>query len=222
VSVLSAGLLVLPLAACGSKSGGSSGASSPTSPSASTNHAPAITAMSFSPAFGIMGLTSFSYSASASDPDGDAVSYVWDIAGTPASGTGGTITFSNGGSGTARLTVTDAKGATATDTRGFVVGDMTGTWVTATGPLSGTVFHLQQSVVGTVTGSFTIPGIGSGKTDPAEPGHITERGTLTMRVKVTPFTDFTMKGTMGSSGETVNGSLQGSGFTGESFSLVKQ
>jgi hypothetical protein len=222
VSLVASVFLTLVFVACGGKSGGSSTTSSPTAPSSPTNHAPGITAMSFSPVFGIMGLTKFSFSASASDPDGDAVSYAWDISGTPASGTSGSLIFSRGGNGLARLTVTDTKGATATDTRSFVVGDMTGTWIVSSGVLTGTVFVLKQSPAGTVTGNFTIPGFGDGKTDPAEPGHITASGNLTMRVKITPFTDFTMTGTMASSGGTVNGNLHGSGFTGESFSLTKQ
>ena len=45
---------------------------------------------------------------------------------------------------------------------------------------------------------------------------------LTMRVKLAPFTDFTMNGTMDSTGRRVNGNLQGSGFTGESFTMTKQ
>jgi hypothetical protein len=43
-----------------------------------------------------------------------------------------------------------------------------------------------------------------------------------MRVKLAPFTDFTMNGTMDSTGRRVNGNLQGSGFTGESFTMTKQ
>jgi hypothetical protein len=46
--------------------------------------------------------------------------------------------------------------------------------------------------------------------------------TALLASKLAPFTDFTMTGTMESSGRTVNGSLQGSGFTGESFTMVKQ
>ena len=215
----------LGLAACG---GGSKGASapttptSPTTPTASTNRAPVINAINFSPAFGIMGLTTFSWDASASDPDGDAVAYSWDIAGNPHSGASGAVAFTNGGNGVARLTVTDSRGATATDSRAFVVGDMTGTWVVTSGILSGASFRLTQSTLGTVTGSFTLPGLGSGNTDPAQPGHITAGATLSMRVKLAPFTDFNMNGTMDGTGRRVNGSLQGSGFTGESFTLTKQ
>jgi len=42
-----------------------------------------------------------------------------------------------------------------------------------------------------------------------------------MRVKVGPFTDFNMTGTMDPTGRQVSGSLQGSGFTGQPFTMVK-
>ena len=221
----SAIVLAFALAACG---GGSKGSSTPTTPTSPTppatpsNRAPVINSMTFTPAFGIMGLTTFSWDASASDPDGDAVSYSWDIAGNPHGGASGSVAFTNGGNGLARLTVTDSRGASATDTRSFVVGDMTGRWVVTSGLLSGASFNLAQSQFGTVTGSFSLPGIGNGNTDPAQPGHITAGATLTMRVKLAPFTDFTMTGTMDSTGRRVNGSLQGSGFSGESFTMTKQ
>jgi hypothetical protein len=216
-------IVSITLAACGGGSKGAATPAAPTSPTpTSTNRPPVINSMNIAPGFGIMGLTTFSYAASASDPDGDAVTYTWDIAGNPSSGTSGSITFSNGGSGLARLTVTDTRGATATDTRSFVVGDMTGRWLVTSGILSGASFRLTQSPFGTVTGSFTLPGFGSGNTDPAQPGHITAGATLSMRVKLAPFTDFTMTGTMEPNGVRVNGALQGSGFNGESFTLTKQ
>jgi len=168
-----------------------------------------------------MGLTQFSFNASASDPDGDAVSYTWDVAGNPFSGTNGTVMFVNGFNGTARVTVVDGKGGTATDTRSFVVGTMSGSWLVTSGPLVGASFNLTQSSTGLVTGSFNLPGIGNGNTDPAQPGRITSAAGLTMRVKVAPFTDFNMNGTLDVTGRLVSGSLQGSGFSGQPFTMQK-
>ena len=114
--------LSVAVAACGggSSSPGSSG-STPTAPSTpvQANRAPVINSMNFAPAFGIAQLTQFSFNASASDPDGDPITYTWDVAGNPFSGTNDRIVFSGGGNGTARVTVSDSKGATATDTRDF-------------------------------------------------------------------------------------------------------
>jgi PKD domain len=209
---------------CGS-GGGTNNNSTPTTPSpptTPTNRAPSITSMSISPAFGVMGQTTFEINASASDPDGDAISYAWDVAGNPFTGTNGSIIFASGGNGVARVTVTDSKGSTASDTRSFVVGSMSGTWTVTAGPLVGSSFSLTQSQTGVVTGSFFLPGIGNGNTDPAQPGRITGSAALTMRVKVAPFTDFNMSGTMDSTGRIVSGSLQGSGFSGQPFTMAKQ
>ena len=217
-------LCLVSVSACG---GGSDAPTSPSTPTTPTtpvqqNRAPSITSMNMSPAFGIAGLTQFSFNAAAADPDGDPIAYAWDIAGNPFTGTNGTITFSTGGDGTARVTVTDSKGASSSDTRTFVVGTMTGSWRVTTGQLIGATFTLTQSATGLVTGTFSLPGIGNGNTDPAQPGRIDANAGVTMRIKVAPFTDFNMIGTMGSTGRSVSGSLQGSGFTGQPFTLTKQ
>lgn len=213
---------LIAVSACG---GSKSTPTSPSTPGASTpppqNRAPSITSMNVSPAFGVAGLTQFSFNAAASDPDGDPIAYAWDLAGNPFTGTNGTITFSNGGDGTARLTVTDSKGATSSDTRSFVVGTMTGAWRVTTGPLVGATFNLSQSATGLVTGTFSLPGIGSGNTDPAQPGRIDGNAGVTMRIKIGPFTDFNMIGSMAGTGRSVSGSLQGSGFSGQPFTLTK-
>src|SRR3982750_4502724 len=124
------GISLFVFTGCGSGGGGTPSSPStpttPTTPTAPANRAPTINSLNFAPAFGVAQLTQFSFNASASDPDGDAVTYTWDVAGNPFSGTNGSIVFSGGGNGTARLTVTDAKGATTSDTRTFVVGSMAG------------------------------------------------------------------------------------------------
>ena len=218
---LVASALCVSLVACGS--GGNSGAPpAAPSPTPSANRAPVINSLNFAPQFGIMGVTQYAFNASASDPDGDPLNYSWDLAGNPFSGTNGTITFSSGGNGVARLTVTDSRGATTQDTRTFVVGTASGSWLVTSGPLTGASFNLTQSVTGLVTGSFSLPGIGNGNTDPAQPGRIDGGAQLTMRVKIAPFTDFNMTGTMDSTGRQVSGNLQGSGFTGQAFTMTKQ
>lgn len=177
--------------------------------------------MSFTPSFGMMGFTQFSFSATATDPDNDPLTYAWDVAGNAFSGTSGNITFSSGGSGTARVTVTDSKGLTATDTRTFIVGSMTGAWTVISGQLTGSSFNLTQNTAGIVTGTFNLPGLGNGNTDPAQPGRIDGNGNLTMRVKIGAFTDFNMAGALDNTGRRVSGTLHGSGFTGQPFVMTK-
>ena len=125
-------LRVVALGGLLSNCGGGGGASTPTTPTTPTsqaNRVPVINGLTFSPTFGVARLTQFQYGASASDPDGDTVTYAWSLAGNPSSNASGTIAFINGFEGSATLTVTDGKGGTVTDSRTFVVGSMDGTWV---------------------------------------------------------------------------------------------
>ena len=210
------------LSACGGTT--SSNSTTPTTPTPTTptppaNRAPSITAMSITPAFGIAQLTQFAFSASASDPDGDAISFVWDVAGNPFSSTSGTITFSNGGTGTATLTVTDSKGATASDTRTFVVGSATGTW---SGTFSSWIFtsHLTQTAT-LITGDYSDQ-LGPGRLDPAVANSIDASGNVKLRYKQAVFSDFTFTGTMDATGRRITGVVNGSGYVNTPFTMTKQ
>jgi hypothetical protein len=143
------------------------------------------------------------------------------------------MTFSNGGNGVARVTVTDGKGGSATDTRSFVVGSMTGSWsgtVDTTGctgvtkPMTATLTQNATVVTGTIglaSGLCTfLPG--TAVTDPAEPGRIDASANVTIRIKIPPFTDVTFRGTMDTTGRTLTGGLFGSGHTGTPVVLTKQ
>jgi hypothetical protein len=185
--------------------------------------------LNVTPSFGISQLSSFTYNSSASDPDGDSLTYAWDLAGTPASGPTGSITFTGGGTGLIRVTVTDGKGGSATDTRTIVVGTMTGNWSFFV-PGQGTLLLALTQNNTFVTGPFVVApgGFGNvsagvtGRTDPAQPGSINGNGVVVIRLKVGPFTDFTLTGTMDATGQRVTGSLSGSGFTGQAFTMTKQ
>ena len=63
--------------------------------------------------------------ADGSDPDGDALTFAWDFGdgSEPAKGRRARHTYTRSGTFTARVTVTDAAGATASDTVPIVVGD---------------------------------------------------------------------------------------------------
>jgi hypothetical protein len=220
-------LLFVPLAllvGCG----GSSTAPTPTpTPVPAANRAPVINAMSFSPTFGIVNLTQFSYSSAASDPDGDPINSTWNIAGNGSTTPSGQIGFTSGGNGVATLTVSDGRGGTVSDTRTFVVGTMAGVWG---GTLSDSAFTmtLSQPTGGTVTGTWTLPGTPfSGTLDPAALNTITSGAAISLRCKVTAgggsggITDFTLTGTMDPTGARLSGGITGSGFGGQPFALTK-
>jgi hypothetical protein len=212
------------LVACG---GGSSTPTSPSTPStpstpsAPANRAPVIDSLNFGPSFGIAGLTQFTFTASASDPDGDALTYSWDVAGNAFSGTNGTIVFSGGGNGTARLTVTDSKGMASSDSRTFTVGSMTGRWSGSIPGYTNLSFDLTQNGA-IVTGTFFEQFFGSGRIDPAQTGRIDADGNVEMRFKLSVFTDFEFKGRMDSTGRRITGGVFGSGFSGQPFTMTKQ
>ena len=228
-------VVALLVVGCGGSSSPSSSSTTPTTPTTptQTNQAPVINSFNFSPSLGIAQLTQFSFNASASDADGDTVSYAWDVAGTAFTGSSGNITFSTGTDGTVRLTVSDGKGGSATDTRTFVAGTTSGTWsgtvdtsscVGFAKPMTATLTQNLTTVTGTIgfpSGLCSFNG-GSARTDPAEPGRIDANGNVSFRIKVPPFTDVTFRGLMDSSGRRMSGGLFGSGHNGTPVLLTKQ
>jgi PKD repeat protein len=223
-------LLGLTLAACGD-------GSSPTTPSTpgtapnptpsltAANRAPVINSMTVTPTFGVSQLTSIAMTASGTDPDGDAVTFEWDF-GDGTRGTGAAFSKVYGGSGVAsiRLTASDGRGGTATDTRTVTVGTMVGAWrgiVTINaGQTAVATMNLTQAG-GTVVGTMVLAGF-DGRTDPAQPGRIDASGQVELRMKVDPFSDFTMRGTMDATGTRITGAVFGSGFNGQPFSFDRQ
>lgn len=218
-------VVAVSVAGCG-KNNSNDGPGNPAGPTPpASNRNPVISSATASPTFGIADLQVFNFSAIASDPDNDVLTYTWSIGGQSFPGANQQLVFGReGGSGTARvnLTVNDGRGGTATSSVDVIIGNMTGSWTIAAGDLQGTTFLLTQQPAGFVTGTFEIPGLGPGTTDPAEPGRITAAGELTMRVKIGSFTDFNMTGTMDTTGTIITGSLRGSGFTGQPFVMLKQ
>jgi hypothetical protein len=183
--------------------------------------------MTFSPSFGIMNLTTFNYGAAASDPDGDSVTYNWNIVGNGSSSASGAILFTTGESGIATLTVSDGKGGSVTDSRTLIVGTMAGTW---TGSLINFPFiiKLAQPTAGVITGTWSQPGTPyAGQLGTAAINRIDANAAITMRIKVTTgggrggYDDFTFTGTMEPSGTRISGALNGSGFNNLPFTLTK-
>lgn len=221
-------LLSLPLVALACSG------SSPTAPAPpittttsipAANRPPVITSARVTPTFGQAYLTSYHFSAVASDPDGDRLTYTWGTS-FPLTGANAEATFFGAGAGSITLTVTDGHGGTATaNTPDFVVGTLSGTWQTTSTPINGWIFQLAltQSAVGTVTGSYQDNLAGAGLLDPAEIGRIDALGTYQVRIKIRAgsFSDFYLRGTMQPDGVHLTGALFQSGFTGQPVTLQR-
>jgi hypothetical protein len=218
-------LSVIVIAGCGGDKKSPTTPTPPTTPTtpAPTNRNPVINGMTITPALAVSELSSITFDSSASDPDGDPVSYKWELnTNTPLTDTRQTFTigrFTGSGSLTVKLTVSDGKGGTATQSKTLNVGSMTGTW-RGTGQIIGTFTLTLSQTGGTITGSMTTI-LGPGQLDPAQPGTIDAEGNVQMRVKTSVYTDFNFRGRMDASGTRITGGMYGSGFNGETFTLVK-
>jgi hypothetical protein len=212
---------LVALSACGG--GSSDKTTTPTTPTppVQANRSPVINSISVNPTFGIAQITAFSFSGTASDPDGDQVSYAWNISGSTFSTSSATVTFSSGGTGLVTLTVSDGKGGTTSDSRTFIVGTMAGSWK---GSLNGVpiTVSLTQPGAGVITGTWSQTA-GSGVLDPATVNKIDASGNVTMRFKVSQgsFNDFTITGTLDQTGVRFVGVANGSGFSGSPVVLTK-
>jgi hypothetical protein len=74
----------------------------------------------------------------------------------------------------------------------------------------------------TITGTYNDSVAGPGKLDPASPGTIDAAGNVTLRVKQGSFSDFTFRGTLNAAGNRVTGTIRGSGFDGQAFTMDKR
>ena len=204
----------------------------PTPPTPPANSAPVITSMSVTPPFLIASLTTFQAAGSATEADNDTLTYTWTIGTQTVTGRNISGTFTGEGTGTFRLTVTDGRGGSATDTRTLTVGTMAGNWiVTIPNPCGGGGFPLTltQSTGGVVLGSgvagaayCAAPAGSTYRVDPAEPGSIDANGNVNIRIKVGVFLDFYIRGAMQNTGRSVVGGAFGSGLNGAATTMTKQ
>ena len=244
--VLMLGVLTIG-SACTKTKTGTSTTTTPTTPTTPTptptptpttpaNRNPTITSLTVTPTLGVSGLTTISMSATATDPDNDAVTYQWSFSGTIASGASTSAKLTGDGNVVVQLTVSDGKGGTATDSRTVTIGTLSGTWSFVANDCGvqsrdkPIVMSLTQTG-GTVNGTFSLPGSfcngtagQTGKLDPGAPGTIDDRGNFNARLKIGDFLDFFLTGKMDSTGRKVTGKPNGSGFGGstDTFTMTKQ
>jgi hypothetical protein len=173
------------------------------------NRSPIIANATISPTFGIDALTLFSFSAVASDPDNDPLTYDWRFpSGTQFDTRATLITQLRGRTldGYLNLTVADGRGgsATAASTH-FVLASMTNTWALTMPAYPGEVLaylQLEQDDLGAVTGSVTNGGRPIGP-----PSRIESNGRVEVRFKLSNDADVTFGGQMQQSGREIVGTF---------------
>ena len=208
---------------------------SPAGPGSTTsNRNPTITSLTVT-SFGVSVLTPISMSAAATDADNDTLTYQWSFGSQTATGATASATLTGDGGVTVRLTVSDGKGGSATDTRTVTIGNMTGVWSiafnTCTPSSAFPTLTLTQTGT-TVNGTFLqttnyCNGTAgqTGRLDPASPATIDAQGNFSGRLKIGDFIDiFLTEGKMDATGRKVVGKPQGSGFgaSTDTFTLTKQ
>lgn len=209
----------LAVAACGDSP------TTPTPPVQQANRAPTIGNASVTPPFGMADLQTFTLSASATDQDGDPLTYTWDIDGNTATGPTRALQVSSpGGTLTVRLTVTDGRSGSATQSLTLTAGSLTGSW---SGTFAGFPLRMTmtQQSSGAITASWSVPGTTlAGGLDPAVANTVDASAHVRLRCKVTQGTgvdDFFLDGTLQPDGRTLVGTVTGSGFSGQPFTLTK-
>jgi hypothetical protein len=185
-----------------------------------TNEPPTAGSVSITPSTGLQAAQSFAISAQgASDPDGDTLSYNWDLGdGTTATGQSVSHVYNNAGNFTATVTVSDDKEqATASGTA--TVRGMAGNW-RGTISLEGFSFdfsmNLNQSGT-SVTGSYSDDFFTGSVTS----GRVSSPNNVRITVTVPDFEPFTFSGTTSSDVNSLSGDVTGSGFN-DSFTMRRQ
>jgi PEGA domain/PKD domain len=183
---------------------------------ASRNHAPALGAVTAEPSTGLAAGSTIVFTASASDDDGDSLTYAWDFGdGGTASGMSATHVYNTAGTFTATVRVGDGK-TNVSGTAAATIRSVSGTWRgTLEGSLETFVFTQSAgSVTGTLTDAF---------------GQGTVLGTVTPtppRVRLTitqpPFSAFIYTADPNADVNTLTGFVNGLGFTNVVMTLTRQ
>jgi hypothetical protein len=134
------------------------------------NTAPTLSGILASPTIGLAGSSTITFTAQASDPDGDSLSYSWDFgSGAPMSTSANpTVVFNNAGTFDVRLSVSDGSSSVSANTT-VTIRSMTATWTES--DLFGGTYVLTQSgtsITGTYS-DFDGPGTVSGSVSTTSP-----------------------------------------------------
>jgi PKD repeat protein len=191
-----------------------------------SNEAPNAGTIGVNPTGGLAGATSFSFSANgASDPDGDSLTYSWNFGdGGTGSGQTATHTYTTAGSFNVALTVSDGD-AQATANATVNARSLSGRWSGTIAAGSGLPTTLNFTQSGTsVTGTFTfdVQGVPADVKNGTVTGSVASPLNVTFSVRTPCCVPFTFTGTADADVNRLTGNVNGSGFTGQSWTLTRQ
>lgn len=205
---LCVGLVLASFVACG----GGSGPSTPTMPGGVTppsNRPPVISSVTAVPSVGVADVDRFRFEVTATDPDGDPLTYLWDLGHGATWPDRTTSVLYEGGQSTewtVRVVVTDPRGATAAGSVSVMVLSVNGMWRIAAGVFVGGELGLLQDAAGVVTGRYLLPGAGS--YEDLRDGRITSAAGVTLPLRLGSRA-MTFTGTMDATGRRIVGTLDG-------------
>jgi len=105
------------------------GSPSPTGRGPESNQPPTVTIAATPAGRPIVGVTTMTFSATGTDPDGDGLTFTWDLGdGVTRSGPMASRLFATEGSFAASVTASDGRGGTTTARTTVAAGSLSGTW----------------------------------------------------------------------------------------------
>ena len=190
-----------------------------------SNEGPSAGSININPPGGLAGATSFTFSAAgASDPDGDTLTYNWNFGdGASGSGQNANHTYTTAGSFNVSLTVSDGD-ADATANGSVNVRSLSGRWngtiVVGGGvPTELTLTQNNTSISGTI---FLPTGSDASERNGTVSGAVSSPLAVTFSADLPCCIPFQFTGTADSDVNRLTGTVTGSGFTGQSWTLTRQ
>lgn len=184
-----------------------------------TNDPPTSGTISATPNLGLVSVTNFSFtSQGASDPDGDTLTFSWDFGdGSTGSGQSANHTYQSTGGFSVSVSVSDGE-ETASASTSVTVRSLAGSW-SGTFFLGGGTFSFGADFTQTGTslgGTFRSFG-DTGSIS----GTVSAPNNVRFTVTIPGFQPFTLRGTIDDDLNGIAGTITGSGFTGERFTMTR-